>query len=114
MPPLALQLGQIVCLGATLVGALAAAAVLWRQPLDRLHARFARDATVFTGLDAMTMPLLWRLAGAGRPGRIVVIEPDSGHPLLEEARATGARVMIGDPATAGSAARFWPGGGAAR
>jgi hypothetical protein len=57
----------------------------------------ARDATVFTGLDAMTMPLLWRLATTGRPGRIVVIEPDSNHPLLEEARATGARVMIGDP-----------------
>ncbi len=96
--PLALQLGQLVCLGATLVGALAAAAVLWRQPLGRLRARVARDATVFTGLDAMTMPLLWRLSDIGRPGRIVVIEPDSTHPLLEEARATGARVMIGDPA----------------
>ena len=96
-PPLALQLGQAVCLGATLVGALAAAAVLWRQPVGRMRARVARDATVFTGLDAMTMPLLWRLAGAGRPGRIIVIEPDGSHPLLEEARATGARVMIGDP-----------------
>ena len=95
--PLALQLGQVVCLGATLVGALAAAAVLWRQPLGRMRARVARDATVFTGLDAMSMPLLWQLAAAGRPGRIVVIEPDSSHPLLEEARATGARVMIGDP-----------------
>jgi hypothetical protein len=97
--PLALQFGQTVCLGATLVSALAAATVLWRQPVDRLRARVARDATVFTGLDAMTMPLLWRLATTGRPGRIVVIEPDSNHPLLEEARATGARVMIGDPAS---------------
>jgi len=97
--PLALQFGQTVCLGATLVSALAAATVLWRQPVDRLRARVARDATVFTGLDAMTMPLLWRLATTGRPGRIVVIEPDSNHPLIEEARATGARVMIGDPAS---------------
>ncbi len=97
--PLALQLGQVVCLGATLVGALAAAALLWRQPLDRLRARVVRDATLVTGLDAMSMPLLWRLASTGRPGRIVVIEPDSSHPLLEEARATGARVMIGDPAS---------------
>jgi hypothetical protein len=95
--PLALQLGQVVCLGATLVGALAATALLWRQPLDRLRARVARDATLVTGLDAMSIPLLWRLASTGRPGRIVVIEPDSSHPLLEEARATGARVMIGDP-----------------
>jgi len=98
-PPLALQLGQAVCLGATLVGALTAAAVLWQQPVGRLRARVARDATVFTGLDAMTMPLLRRLAEAGRPGRIVVIEPDGAHPLLEEARATGARVMIGNPAS---------------
>ena len=97
--PLALQLGQVVCLAATLVGALTAATVLWRQPLGRMLARVARDATVVTGLDAMSMPLLWRLAATGRPGRIVVIEPDSSHPLLEEARATGARVMIGDPAS---------------
>ena len=33
-PPLALQLAGVVCLGATLVGALAAAAVLWREPVD--------------------------------------------------------------------------------
>jgi hypothetical protein len=98
-PPLALQLGEIVCLGALLVGALAAAAVLWRKPVSRLRARAVRDATVFTGLDAMTMPLLQRLAQTGRPGRIVVVEPDSGHPMLDEARATGVRVMIGDPAS---------------
>jgi hypothetical protein len=59
-----------------------------------------RDATVFTGLDPMTLPLLQRLAQAGRPGRIIVIEPDGSHPMLGEARATGARVMIGDPASA--------------
>jgi hypothetical protein len=97
--PLALQLGEVVCLGATLVGALAAAAVLWRKPVSRLRARAVRDATVFTGLDAMTMPLLRRLAQTGRPGRIIVVEPDASHPMLDEARATGARVMIGDPAS---------------
>ena len=99
-PPLALQLGQIVCLGATLLGALAAAAVLWQQPLDRFRSRFVRDATVLTGLDALTMPLLRQLADTGRPASIVVIEPDASHPLLDEARATGAHVMVGDPTSA--------------
>ena len=98
-PPLALQLGEVVCLGATLVGALAAAAVLWRKPWSRLRARAVSDATVFTGLDAMTMPVLQQLARTGRPSRIIVIEPDITHPLLDEARATGARIMIGDPAS---------------
>jgi hypothetical protein len=99
-PPLAMQLGAVVCLAATLVGALAAAAVLWRKPVSRLLARAVSDATVLTGLDAMTLPLLQRLAQAGRPGRIIVIEPDGSHPMLDEARATGARVMIGDPTSA--------------
>jgi hypothetical protein len=98
-PPLALQLGEVVCLGATMVGAIAAAAVLWRKPMSRLQARAVSDATVFIGLDAMTMPVLRHLAGAGRPNRIIVIEPDITHPMLDEARATGARIMIGDPAS---------------
>jgi hypothetical protein len=97
-PPLALQLAQIVCLGATLIGALVAVAVLWREPIARLRARFVKDATIFTGLDPLTMPLLQRLATTGRPRRIVVIEPDDNHSLLEEARATGAHVMVGNPA----------------
>jgi hypothetical protein len=95
--PLALQLGSAVCLGATLVGFLAAAAVLWRQPIGRLRARLVSDATVLVGLDAMTIPLLRKLAEAGRPGGIVVIEPDALHPLLDEARATGARIMTANP-----------------
>ena len=37
-PPLALQLGQIDGLGATLIGALALTAALWRQPLQLLRA----------------------------------------------------------------------------
>jgi hypothetical protein len=69
----------------------------WRQSLERFRARFVRDAIVFTGLDAMTMPLLHRLAETRRPASIVVIEPDGSHPLLDEARATGAHVMAGDP-----------------
>jgi hypothetical protein len=96
IPP-ALQLGRAVCVGATLVGATAAAAVLWRQPVGRLRARMVSDAVVLTGLDPITFPLLRRLTGEGRPGRVVVIEPDPGHPLLPEARATGARIMIADP-----------------
>ena len=95
-PALAFQVGAPVCLAATLTGALTAASVLWREPLDRLRARVVRDATVFTGLDSMTMPLLQQLARDLAARRsIVVIEPDSGHPLLDDARATGARVMIG-------------------
>jgi len=99
-PPLALQLGQIDGLGATLIGALAVGAVLWRKPVDRLQSRFAREATVFTGLSTLTVPLLKRLAAAARsPRAIIVIEPDKNNPLLEEARLTGARVVIGDPAS---------------
>ena len=97
-PPLALQLGGIVCLAATFAGALAVVAVLWHQPVDRMRARMVRDAVIFTGLDTMTIPFLTELARTGRPASIVVIEPDASHPLLDDARATGARVMIGQPA----------------
>jgi hypothetical protein len=96
--PLALQVGGIVCLGAALVGFLAVAAALWHQPVDRLRARLVRDAVIVTGLDAMTIPFLAELARTGRPASIVVIEPDAAHPLLDDARATGVRVMIGQPA----------------
>ena len=99
-PPIGLQIGGVICIAATLTGALAAASIVWRQPVDRLRARVVRDATIFTGLDSMTMPVLQRLAETGRPASIVVIEPDRNHPLLEEARATGARVMIGQPSSA--------------
>lgn len=95
--PLALQMGRTVCLGATLVGALAAAALLWRQPVARIRARLVKDATILTGLDAMTISLLHCLTSAGRPASVVVIEPDRNHPLLEEARHTGAQVMVADP-----------------
>ncbi|MDX6422264.1 MAG: hypothetical protein QOG28_6884 [Trebonia sp.] len=99
-PPLALQLGQIDGLGATLIGALAVASVLWRQPLDRLQSRFAFDVTIFTGLTPLTIPLLKQLTETARsPRAIIVIEPDEGNPLLKEARLTGARVVIGDPAS---------------
>jgi hypothetical protein len=100
VPPLAMQLGQIVCPGATVIGALAVASVLWREPLSRLRSRFARNATVFTGLDQLTLPLLRELAGAAQsPRQIIVIEADEAHPLLDEARLTGARVIIGNPAS---------------
>jgi hypothetical protein len=95
-PPLGLQLGQIVGLGATLIGAVAVGARLWRQPLERLRLWFARDATVLVGLDDMTLPLLRQLAGSPRRGTLIVIEPDETSPLLDEARATGARVIVGE------------------
>ena len=96
---LAWQYGGAISTAATLAGALAVAAALWRQPLGRLWARLVWDVTVLVGLDALTLPLLQRLAQTRRPGSIVVIEPDGSHPLLEEARATGARIMIADPAS---------------
>jgi hypothetical protein len=99
-PPPALQLGQIDGLGATGIGAIAFASVLWRQPLDQLQSRFAKDATIFTGLDVLTVPLLKRLTETARsPRAIIVIEPDEDNPLLKEARLTGARVVIGDPSS---------------
>ena len=98
-PSLAFQYGGAISVAATLAGALAVAAVLWREPLGRLRARLVWDVTVLTGLDALTLPLLQRLAQTRRPGSIVVIEPDGSHALLAEARATGARIMIADPAS---------------
>ena len=97
--PLAYQIGGPVCLGATFAGALTVATVLWRQPLDRMRARLVRDATILPQLDSMTIPVLQRLAQTFRPGSIVVIEPNAGHPLLDEARATGVHVMIGSPSS---------------
>ena len=75
------------------------AVVLWRQPVDRLRARLVRDATIFTGLDSMTIPLLRQLTQTFRPASIVVIEPEASHPLLDEARATGAHVIIAQPSS---------------
>jgi hypothetical protein len=71
--------------------------VLWRQPVGRLRARLVKDATIITGLDAMTLSMLHRLTSAGRPASVVVVEPDRNHPLLEEVRASGAQVVIADP-----------------
>ena len=98
-PALAFQVGAPVCLGAALTGALTAASVLWREPLNRLRARAVSDAIVLTGLDALTIPLLQHMAQTRRRSSIVVIEPDSSHPRLAEARATGAKVMVADPAS---------------
>ena len=103
-PPLALQLGEIICLGATLLGAVAAAAVLWREPLGRFRSRFVREATVFTGPDALTMPLLRAARGHGaasqhrgdRTGREP--SPAGGSPRHRRPRH-GRRPDIGtDPA----------------
>jgi hypothetical protein len=75
--------------------------MLWRQPLDRVQSRFVRDATVFSGLSELTLPLLRQLTERARSARdIIVIEPDEGNSALEEARLTDARVVIGDPSSA--------------
>lgn len=95
--PLALQIGRSVALCATFIGAIAAAAVLWRQPVARLRARLVKDASILTGLDAMTIALVRELVATGRPSRVVVIEPDRGHPLLEAAQSTEAQIIIADP-----------------
>ena len=102
VPPPALQLAQIDGLGATGLSFIAAASVLWRQPLSRLRSRFAYDVTIFTGLNVLTIPLLKRLTEGPRgPRAVIVIEPDEDNPLLDQASRTGARVVIGDPASPG-------------
>jgi hypothetical protein len=100
-PPPALQLAQIVGLGATLIGFVALGMVLWREPVQRLQSRFTAHATVFTGLDTLTLPVLRRLTRVPNPQAIIVIEPDETNQLLDEARATGARVIMGEPTSRG-------------
>jgi hypothetical protein len=47
------------------------------------------------------MPLLKQLTATRRsPRSVIVIEPDEDNPLVEEARLTGARIVIGDPGSA--------------
>jgi hypothetical protein len=101
-PPPALQIAQIVGLGATLIGFVALGMVLWREPVQRLQSRFTPRATVFTGLNTLSLPVLRELTATARkqrrnPRNIVVIEPDESNQLLDEARASGARVVMGDP-----------------
>ena len=99
-PPLALQLGQIDGLGATLIGAIAVGSMLWRQPLDRLQSRFVKDAIIFSGLSPLTLPLLRRLTEQARsPREVIVIEPEQDNSALDEARLTNARIVIGDPSS---------------
>jgi hypothetical protein len=100
-PPPALQVAQFVGLGATLLGAVALAGVLWRESVERLRSRFTARATVFTGLDALTLPVLRQLTRVPNPRGVIVIEPDETNPLLDEARATGARVIMGEPWSSG-------------
>ncbi len=95
--PLALQLARFLCLGATFGGVAAAAAVLWRQEIDKHKTRFLGELTVITGLDAMTVSLLDKFVTESSGRRVVLVESDPNHALLEEARATGARVIIDDP-----------------
>jgi TrkA-N domain len=99
-PPLALQVATVFCLGATFVGVVAAGAVLWRREIDRLKTRFVGELTMMTGLDEMTLALLRKLVADSGAHRVVVVEADPNHPLLEETRATGARVIIADPGRA--------------
>ena len=75
---------------------------LWRAELDRLKTRFVGELTVMTGLDEMTVALLGRLVAEPGRGQVVLVEADPNHPLLEEARAAGARVIIADPGRAGT------------
>src|SRR5215831_10671314 len=98
--PLAMQVARVVCLGATFVGVAAAVTVLWRAEIDRLKTRFVGELTMMTGLDDMTVALLGKLVTESGEGKVVIVEADPNHPLLEEVRATGARVIIADPSRA--------------
>jgi Trk K+ transport system NAD-binding subunit len=61
--------------------------------------RFVRDVTLVAGLDGLALQLLKRLAQTRNPRNIIVIEQDDSHPLLQEARLTGAHVITGNPAS---------------
>jgi transcriptional regulator with XRE-family HTH domain len=74
---------------------------VWLGVPDWLGSRLTREAIIFTGLSSLTMPLLRQLTETARsPRAIVVIEPVGANPLVDEARVLGARVVIGNPASA--------------
>ena len=77
-------------------------------------ARLVWDVTVFTGLDALTPPLLQQLARTRRPSSIVVIEPDGSRLLLAGARsATGHGAWSLTRRHRGYSCRCWLAGAAA-
>src|SRR6201996_4829696 len=78
--PLALQLGQIICLGATLIGVVGAAATLWRGALGPGERRFVEGGTHFPRRGAG--------AGAAGPGESAFRE--GRHHLHRAGRADHA------------------------
>jgi len=112
--PLALQLARVLGLATTFVGAVAAGLVIGRQQLDRLRVRVSRDVDVVVGLDVIALPLVQSLLrqaadqarsiGGRRRRRVVVVEPNPAHPMIDEARRAGATIIHADPTSARSMA----------
>ncbi|HJX40965.1 MAG TPA: NAD-binding protein, partial [Anaerolineales bacterium] len=71
-------------------------AALFRDQMQQLSLRFARNHVVICGLGRMGLLLAGECNRTGR--RVVVIEIDPANPHLEPARRAGAAVIVGDAA----------------
>ena len=97
--PVALQAARITALLATLTTVVAAIARVFRDQWDRLQVRLTRAVVVVVGLDSHSMRILEVLAKDPDVTQMVVgVDTEVGAPSAAEARAFGARVLIGNKA----------------
>lgn len=71
-------------------------AALFRDQMQQLTLRFARNHVVICGLGRMGLLLAGECNRSGR--RVVVIEIDPANPYIEPARRAGTAVIVGDAA----------------
>lgn len=94
--PVALQAARLTAVLATVTAGAAAIVAVFRDQWDRIRVRFARDVVVVVGLDAQSIRILEALAADPAVTEMVVgVDTEVGTPYAAEARAHGARVLVG-------------------
>lgn len=113
--PFALQVARFAAIAATFISAVTALLVVFRGAIARWTLRFARRLDIVVGLDELSLPLIRALlrerARAGdddgfrprrerrrdlRSTRVVVVHPTRTDPLVVEAAAAGAAIVVGN------------------
>lgn len=84
------QLGSVLFLSATVATVVAQLA---SSPVASLYARFAKRVVLVTGLNGDSVPIIHALTEVREPATVVLAEPNPDHPLLEQVRRFGVRVI---------------------